>query len=64
MKPHRDGASAALDSESLLHLTDLMLEWCHLHMKPVNDLLVHRSVILSRYRAGERRPDHLFNDLR
>lgn len=55
--------NAPLDAEAVLDLADITLEWCNLQNKSVNDLLVHRRLIASRYRSGQRRPAMLFAKL-
>jgi hypothetical protein len=52
--------SAPIDVNDMDKLTDLMMEWCRQHKRPVEELLAKRHTILSRYRAGERQPELLF----
>lgn len=55
--------SAPINIEELDYLTDLMLTWCHQNGRSMDDLLVKRHTILSRFRTGERRPELLFSDM-
>lgn len=61
--PLNDEPLHATEPAPLIVLADMMLEWCQLRGKSINDLLVHRPEILTRFEAGERRPDYLFANL-
>ncbi|MBD9390416.1 hypothetical protein IB237_24745 [Agrobacterium sp. AGB01] len=55
--------SAPVDFDDMDKLTDQMFEWSRQHKLPVEDLLSKRHAILSRFRAGERQPERLFQGL-
>lgn len=63
ISPRNEETSEPIEPASLLLLADMMLEWCHLRGRSINDLLVHRPEIVSRFEAGERRPAYLFENL-
>lgn len=57
-------AKPTLEGADIIHVTDLMLEWCQLNDISLKELLSHRDIIVARFQTGVRSPAALFDDLK